>query len=87
MEEDPGHSQLQSQLQTVSAKLKMSELANSVLQLQFNNQKQSNDFQKEKITSSELRIQSLEDSRGKLTKTLSNKDEKISHLEGIIQQI
>ena len=60
---------------------------NSILQLQFDNQKRSNDFQKEKITTSELRIRSLEDSRENITKVLSDKDEKISHLEGIIQQL
>ena len=59
---------------------------NNILQLQFNNKKQSNNFQKEQITTSELRIRSLEDSREKLTKFLSDKDEKTSHLEGIIQQ-
>ena len=78
---DLGHSQLQSQLRTVLAKIKMCELANSVLQLQFDNQKWSNDFQKEQVTALELRIRSLEDSREKLTKNLSDKDEKISHLE------
>ena len=53
---------------------------NSILQLEFDNHKRSNDFQKEHITTSELRIQSLEDSREKITKILSDKDEKISHL-------
>ena len=53
----------------------------------FDNQKQSNDFQKEQITTSELRIRSLEGSREILTNNLSDKDEKISHLEGIIQQL
>ena len=83
---DPGHSQLQSQLRAVSAQLKTC-VQNSILQLQFDNQKRSNDFQKEQITTSELRIRSLEDSKEKLTKNLSDKDEKISHLEGIIQQL
>ena len=83
---DPSHSQSQSQLQTVSAQLKTCVWI-SILQLRFDNQKRSNDFQKEQITTLELRIRSLEDSREKLTKNLSDKDEKISHLEGIIQQL
>ena len=65
----------------------MCELDNSVLQLQFNNQKWSNGFQKQQIITSELQIQSLEDNRENLTKNLSDKDEKISHLKVIIQQI
>ena len=83
---DPGYPQLQSQLRTILPQLKMC-VQNSILQLQFDNQKQSNDFKKEQITTSELGIQSLEDSREKLTKHLSDKDEKISHLKCIIQQL
>ena len=83
---DPGHSQLQSKLRTVSAQLKTC-VRNSIPQLQFDNEKRSNDFQKEHITISELRIRSLEDSREKLTKKLSGKDDKISRLEGIIQNL
>ena len=82
---DPGHSQLQLQLGTVSAQLKTC-VRNSIRQLQFENQKRSNDFQKEHITTLELRIRSSKDSREKITKKLSDKDKKISHLEGIIQQ-
>ena len=83
---DPGHSQLQSQLRIVSSQLKTC-VWNSILELHIDNQKQINDFQKEQITTSELQIRSLEDSREKITKFLSDKDEKISHLEGIIQQL
>ena len=66
---DRGHSQLQSQLRTVSTQLKTC-VRNSILQLQFGNQKRNNDFQKEQITTSELRIRSLEDSIEKVTKYL-----------------
>ena len=69
MEDDPGHSQLKSQLRTVLAQLKTC-VQNSILQLQFDNKKRSNDFQKEQISTSELRIRSLEDSREKNTQKI-----------------
>ena len=69
---------LQSQLRAVSNKLKECEIANNSLLFEI-------DKQKLRITTSEMNIGFLEDSKRKLIESLADKYEKISCLEGIIQ--
>ena len=71
---------LQSQLWAVSNELKECEIANNSLLFKI-------DKQKLRITTSEMNIGFLEDSKRKLMKRLADKDEKISRLEGIIQKL
>ena len=71
---------LQSQLRAVSNELKECEIANNSLLFEINKHKL-------RITTSEMNIGFLEDSKRKLIERLADKDEKISRLEGIIQKI
>ena len=71
---------LQSQLRVVSNELKECEIANNSLLFEI-------DKQKLRITTSEMNIGFLEDSKRKLIERLADKDEKKSCLEGIIQKL
>ena len=71
---------LQSQLRAVSNELKECEITNNSLLFEIEKQKL-------RITTSEMNIGFLEDSKRKLLERLADKDEKISWLEGIIQKL
>ena len=71
---------LQSQLQVVFNELKQCEITNNNLLFEI-------DKQKLRITTSEMNIGFLEDSKRKLIERLADKDEKLLHLEGIIQKL
>ena len=71
---------LHSQLRAVSTELKQCEITNNSLLFEIYKQKL-------RITTSEMNIGFLEDSKRKLIERLADKDEKISCLEGIIQKL
>ena len=71
--------ELHSQLQAVSNELKQCKITNNSLLFEI-------DKQKLRITTSEMNIGFLEDSKRKLIERLADKDEKTLRLEGIIKK-